>query len=130
MRWKAEENLPPLDFLDDDERARLVELSTHARYRRALLHEADAWRAGAASLPSLGYDFGDTPLIVLSQDTNYPPSDDEETKARKAVWAELQAELAGLSENSELIVVEETGHLIPIFAPKAVVEAAETMLER
>lgn len=39
------------------------------------------------------------------------------------VWGELQAELATLSSNSTHVIVPESGHSIPLEAPKRVIDA-------
>lgn len=45
-------------------------------------------------------------------------------------WLGFQVELAGLSANSQHLVLEEAGHAVHIDQPAAVVEAIKTMMEK
>jgi hypothetical protein len=60
---------------------------------------------------------GDLPLIVLTAGTD--PD-----------WTKLQNELAGLSINSEHIVVAEGEHYLQFFQPQTVIDAVAKMVER
>jgi pimeloyl-ACP methyl ester carboxylesterase len=65
------------------------------------------------------------PLIVLSAGR------DAETPLQaqfRAVWAELQEELAALSSNADHRVVEDSGHFIQFDAPEAVIAAVRDVV--
>jgi len=46
------------------------------------------------------------------------------------VWLELQQELTLLSANSEIKMLEESGHYIQFDQPKVVVEAIQTAVQQ
>ena len=78
--------------------------------------------AGLQSVTSLG----SLPLIVLSQGSKDSKMSDE----RFQKWASLQLDLAKLSSNSQHIIAEKSGHLIPLDQPKLVVSAIHRLVER
>lgn len=70
-------------------------------------------------------DLGDIPLVVISQGQFVGASESE-----AQAWAELQADLATLSTNSEHIVLADSGHLVMIDRPDAIVDAVSTILQQ
>lgn len=78
-------------------------------------------------LDEFGYDFGDLPMIVLSHDDKAYEGNPR-FEGVGPLWTALQEELAALSDNSELRVVEGATHDIPADAPSAVIRAVEDML--
>ncbi|MEG4326374.1 alpha/beta hydrolase [Microcoleus sp. herbarium5] len=69
---------------------------------------------------------GNLPLIVLSQGSKNPEMSDE----RFQQWASLQLDLTQLSSNSQHIIAENSGHLIPLDRPELVVSAVHQLIER
>lgn len=67
---------------------------------------------------------GNLPLIVLSQGSKHPKMSDE----RFHYWASLQLELTKLSSNSQHIIAENSGHLIPLEQPELVVSAVHQLM--
>lgn len=63
-------------------------------------------------------DLGDLPLFVLSAGSNQP-----------AWWAELQAELPGLSTNSRHVTIPEATHGSLVFHPEHAQQTASAILE-
>lgn len=78
-------------------------------------------------LEEFGYDFGDLPMIVLSHDDKAYEGNPR-FDGVGPLWTALQEELAALSGNSELRVVEGATHDIPADGPQAIVQAVEDML--
>ena len=73
------------------------------------------------------YDFGDLPMIVLSHDDKAYEGNPR-FEGVGPLWTALQEELAALSDNSEIRVVEGATHDIPADAPSAIIQAVEDML--
>lgn len=69
---------------------------------------------------------GNLPLIVLSQGSKDPERSDEEFQR----WALLQLDLTKLSSNSQHIIAEKSGHLIPLDQPDLVASAVQQLVER
>ncbi len=131
MRPKANKLIPKFPWLSDALYDRLLETASQAKYHRALLAEQDAFDAyHSAPLSTHDYDFKTIPISVLSQDTNYPQTDDREILEYKKTWKALQLELADLSDKSVYGVVEKTGHLIPLFKPQEVASAISTLQQQ
>lgn len=63
--------------------------------------------------------FGDIPLIVLSRGLNLDPD-----------WQEWQAGLLQLSSNSQQLIADQSGHIIQVDQPDAVVAAIVQMVEQ
>jgi pimeloyl-ACP methyl ester carboxylesterase len=64
------------------------------------------------------------PLLVLTAGLQEP----HHTNESKSIWMELQCGLLRLSGNSKQIVLEDSGHNIPIEQPKAIVKAIQGLL--
>lgn len=93
--------------------------------------EASSAQAAAAG------DLGDMPLVVLQagmQENEDPPPGisqaaiDELDALLATLGPELQQDLARLSTNSRLVVVEDAGHFIHVDRPDAVIEAILSVL--
>ena len=69
---------------------------------------------------------GSLPLIVLSQGFKEPEMSDE----RFQKWASFQLDLTKLSSNSQQIIAENSGHLIPLDQPELVVSAVYQLINR
>ncbi|MCA9913596.1 MAG: alpha/beta hydrolase [Anaerolineae bacterium] len=79
---------------------------------------------------------GDLPLVVLTADAKQADNPDafpaefslEMLQQADRVWLELQEELAGLSTNSDWIVVEDAAHYIHLDQPQVVITAIRDIL--
>ena len=66
------------------------------------------------------------PLLVLVQGAKAPEMSDE----RFQRWQELQLDLTKLSSNSQYIIAENSGHLIPLEQPDLIVSAVRQLVDR
>jgi pimeloyl-ACP methyl ester carboxylesterase len=75
-------------------------------------------------------NLGDMPLIVLS--SARPASSQIQIGGQEPhdLWLELQQELLLLSENSEIRMLEESGHYIQIDQPEVVIDAVRNIAQR
>ena len=71
--------------------------------------------------------FGNMPLVVLSEKWVYSPNADEQEKVEARREAERHARLAALSTRGKKIDLE-SGHLIPLESPSAVVDAVRQVV--
>jgi hypothetical protein len=71
--------------------------------------------------------FGDVPLVVLSETWVYSSAVDEREKHAARREDERQTRLAGLSSRGRKVDLE-SGHLIPLEAPAAVVDAVRHVI--
>jgi pimeloyl-ACP methyl ester carboxylesterase len=101
-------------------------------YSAATLHEYQAM--GAASSDALVAEkksLGGRPLILLNAGNKMqllPGQSEEQTNALTAVWLQKHREMLSISEQSELRMVEGSGHFIPREKPDAVVRAVNDMV--
>lgn len=76
---------------------------------------------------------GDLPLVVLStSEPEIPESfglSVEEVDQVRAVWDEMQAELAALSSRGERVIAQGSSHYIQFDQPELVIEAIRNVLE-
>jgi len=76
---------------------------------------------------------GDIPLVVLSaSEPEIPESfglSVEEADQVRAVWDEMQAELAALSSRGERVIAEGSSHYVQFDQPELVIEAIRQVLE-
>jgi pimeloyl-ACP methyl ester carboxylesterase len=73
-------------------------------------------------------DLGDIPLIVLA--SARPTSIRVAGKDPQDTWVELQQELRLLSQNSQIKMLEDSGHYIQFDQPSAVVEAIQAVVQQ
>lgn len=130
-RLLASSFIPPQVGLDEAERQRYAEQWSHAKYHNAVISEGvSAMEAGGESLEGLGYNFKGIPLVVLSQSLVEEFPDYPEFVEFSKIWADLQRELAGLSDDTTHITLDNVGHNIPNEQPNAVIDAVKLLLER
>jgi len=74
---------------------------------------------------------GDIPLTVIRHGIPnlFAGMPGEQAKQAEIVWQELQAELAKLSSNSQMLVAEKSGHGIQVDQPGLVVDAIRQMVQ-
>jgi pimeloyl-ACP methyl ester carboxylesterase len=91
--------------------------------RRWLRTGLEEWESVPRSLAEMAEvrSFGDTPLIVLSQDPKLKTG--WWTEEEKATWNQLQLELLSLSSNSSRVIAEGSHHFIQQKRPDVVIEA-------
>lgn len=127
VRLTRRNDLPNNDTIDSDDYERLIAHTSRNRFVRSYLAESDLWIIDRVA-PDFDYDFGDTPIFVISQDTNLSVLEEEKTDY--AVWAGLQQELAALSRDSEFRMPEGAPHGIPYEMPEEVIDAVRSVLRR
>lgn len=87
------------------------------RTLRTVVAEMFALRESLNQVAQSSTDFGSKPLVVLT-----------EGRRRDEFWHEIQADLGGLSSNSEWNVVEGAGHFIQHDRPDSVVDAVRSVI--
>jgi pimeloyl-ACP methyl ester carboxylesterase len=107
----------------------LVALIVRAPAMEATHSEAESFQRGG-EVPA-GATLGDLPLVVLTagraESWGLPEGD---AVAMRKLWVdELQPELARLSTRGRRVIVEGSGHQIPIEQPRAVVEAVREVVD-
>jgi pimeloyl-ACP methyl ester carboxylesterase len=109
--------------------AAMAALASPARLRtRASLSEEFAASAAAVAKPSR--DYGDLPLIVLTQATGltFPGATAAQTGAVNAGWREWHDDYAKLSRRGVNMIVQGAGHNIQQDKPQAVIAAIDAVL--
>ena len=74
----------------------------------------------------------DLPLTVLTAEHGmeaWQPAAGATDAAARAIWMDLQAELAGLTAHGQWIIVRDSGHYIYFDQPQAIVEAVASMVK-
>lgn len=97
-------------------------LTQAAKARSALLQDIASWQQSASQARSAG-SLGDRPLIVLSSENTAVATQ------YRAVWMELQADLARLSVRGKHVVVSQSNGDLIYRAPDAVVQAVRHVVE-
>ena len=75
---------------------------------------------------------GDKPLVVLSAGSRsemFPGFSQEESDQFYEAWTKSQADLTQVSQNSEQIIAEDSGHYIQVERPDLVIDAIRRVLE-
>ena len=96
-------------------------LTQAAKARSALLQDIASWQQSRTQALSAG-SLGGRPLIVLSSENTAVATQ------YRAVWMELQADLARLSERGKQVVVRQSNGDLTYQAPDAVVEAVRQVV--
>jgi hypothetical protein len=92
-----------------------------------LLMQVGPEKATADMVRSAG-GLGNVPLIVLTQGSLSQDSSSGEARVQRE-WIELQRTLARRSARGRQIVVNNSGHGIPLQAPEAVVSAVREIVQ-
>jgi hypothetical protein len=97
-----------------------------SKHAHAMADEIRAMRATESELRR-ARDFGDIPLIVLSEKWPLPERADPRDIETARIEDELQEEMSRFSRGGKHVRVD-SGHLIPLEKPAAVIDAIRTVL--
>jgi pimeloyl-ACP methyl ester carboxylesterase len=96
-------------------------------YETSWLGEADDFEDSASEVKSV--TFGDTPLLVISQDPDRPkPNWNAQSIVANPIWAEMQESSKSLSRRSWRLVAKGSGHHVQIDRPDVVIEGVREMI--
>jgi pimeloyl-ACP methyl ester carboxylesterase len=127
----GEKAAPPIvKKLPPEIRTTYIEVGFQPKYFQSNLDELAASGESDKQLSKTG-SLGNIPLTVIRHGNPdlFTSMPFEQAKQAEIVWQELQAELAKLSSNSQMIVAEKSGHGIQIDQPSLVVDAIRQMFE-
>lgn len=102
---------------------------------QSFCYRPDYWATASSELANIKKSFeglqsvtslGSLPLIVLSQGSK----DSKISNERFQTWASLQLDLTKLSSDSQHIIAENSGHLIPLDQPDLVISLVRQLFER
>lgn len=127
----GEKAAPPMVMkLPPEIRTTYLEVGFQPKYFRSNLDELAASEESDRQVGATG-SLGSIPLTVIRHGIPdlFASMPGEQAKQAEIVWQELQAELASLSSNSQILVAEKSGHGIQIDQPGLVVDAIRQMVE-
>ena len=126
----GEKATPPIVMkLPPEIRSTYLEVGFQPKYFQSNLDELAASAESDKQLSATG-SLGNLPLIVIRHGipdlfANMPA---EQAKQAEKVWQELQADLARISSESQIIVAEKSGHAIQVDQPIFAVDAIHQMV--
>lgn len=96
-----------------------------AHIRAWISEQQNIWFTSGDQVRQARRSLGDMPIIVLTKEPQQPVNNETQAlrDAKNAVWAELHDQMAHESTRGERRVVQESGHLIALDRPDAVVKA-------
>lgn len=97
------------------------------RFVNTLLKSLDGVKTTYAQAANAG-PLGDLPLVVLAHDPVVGLDKKKKDPKLEAAWSRWQQDLAGLSTNSQLIVVKGCGHEIQTEKPEVVINAIKGII--
>lgn len=102
--------------------------STHVR--AWISEQQNIWFTSADQVRQASRSLGDTPIIVLTKEPQQPVKNETQAlrDAKNAVWAALHEQIAHESSRGQRRVVAESGHVIALDRPDAVVQAVLDVL--
>ena len=127
----GEKAAPPIVMkLPPDIRTTYLEIGFQPKYFQSNLDELAASGESDKQLSTTG-SLGNIPLTVIRHGIPdlFASMPIKQAKQAEIIWQELQAELAKLSSNSQMLVAEKSGHGIQIDQPSLVVDAIRQMVE-
>lgn len=127
----GEKAAPPIVMkLPPEIRNTYLEVGFQPKYFQSNLDELAASAESDKQLSVTG-SLGNIPLTVIRHGIPdlFASMPAEQGQQAEIVWQELQAELANLSSNSEMMIAEKSGHGIQIDQPSLVVDAIRQMVE-
>jgi pimeloyl-ACP methyl ester carboxylesterase len=127
----GEKAAPPIVMkLPPEIRTAYLEVGFQPKYFQSNLDELAASGESDKQLSTTG-SLGNIPLTVIRHGIPdlFARMPIEQAKQAEIVWQELQAELAKLSSNSQILVAEKSGHGIQIDQPSLVVDSIHQMVQ-
>jgi pimeloyl-ACP methyl ester carboxylesterase len=126
----GEKAVPPIvKKLPPEIRSIYLEVGFRPQFFQSNLDELAAVKESDEQLSATG-SLGNIPLIVIRHGIPdlFASMPTEQAKQAEKVWQELQADLAKLSSNSQMLVAEKSGHGIQVEQPGLVVDAIHQMV--
>jgi pimeloyl-ACP methyl ester carboxylesterase len=104
---------------------------SHTRHLYAVADEMVSLSVSLEQARAVPFQLGNKPLVVLTRGKKeaVPFLSPEETDRMEQAWKELQAELAGRSQNGKQIIAEKSGHYIQFDQPDLVLDAIRQTTE-
>jgi len=121
----------PLDEVPPAVNAAYARLTARPEYQRAVLSEFVAMQGvGSAQVAMSRRPWGALPLLVLTaEDTGKDTGHSPRQVARAIeIWRDLHDEQAALSDCGVNRIVRDSGHMVPLEKPQAVIEAVREVV--
>jgi pimeloyl-ACP methyl ester carboxylesterase len=114
-----------------------LHMSVKPEYYQTMISEKQAGQSGldtetiTEAERRTAHPFGNSPLIVLtsSKPMQYGSSNPSDDVAADRIWKNDHEQLAKMSSVGRHLIVPNTGHLIQLYAPQAVADAVNTVLQ-
>jgi len=130
-RLMGEKAAPPAVMkIPREIRSTYLEVGFQPSYFQSNLDELAASAESDQQVSAAG-SLGSLPLTVIRHGIPdlFARMPAEQAKQSEQVWQELQADLAKLSSNSQILIAQESGHGIQLDQPGIVVDAVRQMVE-
>lgn len=119
--------------ITEEARPLLMSRVNQSHYCASMLAESQSFE-GEIHDPRPPAALGDLPLVVLSQGKEAEGDEtfgftDEQARAQRQVWDELQEELAALSTHSRRLIAEHSGHPIQFEQPELLIDAVGGLID-
>ena len=112
---------------ETDERAAF---STHAKDTYETTDEYSSFEESFEQRRAATVSLGDKPLVVLSAGAReFPGFSQEQSDKYNEAWTKSGAALTQVSQNSEQIIVEDSGHYIHLEQPDLVIDAIRQVVD-
>lgn len=110
--------------------AALKRLDTDPARLRTKISLSEHFATNAEAVADASRNYGDVPLVVLTQGENPPPpgAKPEDAAALKAGWIAWHDDYAKLSTRGVNLIVQGAGHNIQLDKPQAVIGAVDAVL--
>lgn len=131
LRFGVEKFAPSWN-LPEDQLPAYFSMMAQPEYYRTSVAEAESFETSLEQVRETG-NLGDLPLVVLTAgqlDEEIASYEGVDADAYRSARMELQQELAALSTNSQLIVAEQSGHLIQLYQPTLVIQAVTQVVDQ
>ncbi|MDQ0268164.1 alpha/beta fold hydrolase [Cytobacillus purgationiresistens] len=119
-----------------DIQQQLLDFQIKPNLYKAMLSEIDNWKVDAEIIKNKG-DFPEVPLIVIGRDREHSIQmgileglPEWELRIFEGKWQELIMKQANLTQNSELLFANESGHSIHMDRPDLIIKAIERILNQ